>query len=434
MVKKLVLAVLIGSVLYISSNVKAAVFTNNQVVAANKSWTIHFNDEVAFDNTLESEITVMDSEGKKIDVTISLGSDRKTVTVNPPQALYTEGEHYKLVIGKDVHDVNNNKINNEIEVDFSIENNEENINGNAANGGKAILNNGFIYYSGVNGLYKEKADGTGRVKLLEDAARDINVVGDWIYYLNETSKENETSRIYKVKTDGTEKTEVYSDSYIGNLIVANGWMYYKTQDEDFNYEICKVKTDGTDKQLLTTDEFLKNISISGDYIYYNTGDGIYKLKNDGSDKVKLQNGDTEFMLVHGENIYFETSGEDYSVNDVYKMDLEGNGTRKIFTINSEATELFQAWFFNVDKDFIYYSTIDSNGGSLYRIKTDGTQNTKISDDYCNNINIAGDKLFCDKIKYASGNYDYPAYNMELYSLNKDGSQKQVVDSGIVLDN
>ncbi|MFL0250685.1 DUF5050 domain-containing protein [Clostridium neuense] len=444
MLKKVLAAIFVSSLLFISTNAKAAIFTNNQVVDKNKSWTIHFNQELVFDDATKNAIVVTDSMGSKVNVSVNLGSDNKSVVVGAPEVGYEAGAKYELTVGNGVHSVNGKEISGQTKMDFSIKNDIEqsgNTNGNISNGGKTCEKDGFIYYGGAcSGLYKMKTDGTGKVKLLDDSVADINVVGGWIYYLNVRNyNENPNSRIYKVKIDGTCKTEIYSQDDISDLIVTNKYIYYKTFTsnsdlEDLDYAIYKMDIDGTDKVLLTNEKWISNINYKDNYIYYNTSDGIYKIKNDGTDRVKLHNCDTRFMIVNDKNIYFHSEGENYSVNNVYKMDLDGKELQKVITFNSDANELFQPFFFNVDGDWIYYSTIGKLGDGVYEVKTDGTQNTKLIGDYCKSINVTTNMLFCNKIEYASGHYDSPTFDMELYTTNKDGSQKQSIDSSIVSDN
>ena len=62
------------------------------------------------------------------------------------------------------------------------------------------------YYISGNELYKIKTDGTGRTKIdnFNSNRREINIVGDWIFY-------NNYSQLFKIKTDGTGNTELELD-------------------------------------------------------------------------------------------------------------------------------------------------------------------------------------------------------------------------------
>jgi hypothetical protein len=100
--------------------------------------------------------------------------------------------------------------------------------------------------SGLDGLYKIKTDGTEKTKLCDDTATDINPSGNWVYYINETDGE----KLYKIKTDGTGNTKVCNDGASFGINVAGDWIYYKIRTFFyfyFHYDggLYKIKTDGT---------------------------------------------------------------------------------------------------------------------------------------------------------------------------------------------
>jgi len=71
--------------------------------------------------------------------------------------------------------------------------------GNMNNHGIFSLQGDWIYFANNsdNGkLYKVKIDDTGEIKLSDDQAICINVIGEWVYYFD-------FSGIYRIKTNGT---------------------------------------------------------------------------------------------------------------------------------------------------------------------------------------------------------------------------------------
>ncbi len=84
-------------------------------------------------------------------------------------------------------------------------NTQGNTPGNIANGGYAAAQGSWIYYSSKSEgkMYKEKKDGSEKTAVTNDSASDINVIGDWIYYKNNS----DSGSIYKIKADGTGKTK-----------------------------------------------------------------------------------------------------------------------------------------------------------------------------------------------------------------------------------
>lgn len=100
-------------------------------------------------------------------------------------------------------------------------------------------------------LYKMKTDGTEKTKL-SDNTGDINVivVGDWIYYTKSRMFKFGNLDIFKMRIDGTKNTKVSNDSPYG-FNVAGDWVIYHRYP--FELAIYKVRTDGTEKTTLSND-------------------------------------------------------------------------------------------------------------------------------------------------------------------------------------
>lgn len=97
------LAIFISTFFLINSHAKAANFTDNQTVDANKVWTIKFSQEVNLDEVAKQGIIVTDSKGNVVNTDIELGQDNKTLRVLAPQDGYKIGESYTLNIDTKVH-------------------------------------------------------------------------------------------------------------------------------------------------------------------------------------------------------------------------------------------------------------------------------------------------------------------------------------------
>ena len=63
-----------------------------------------------------------------------------------------------------------------------------------------------IYYCTADGLYKIKTDGSGEQKVASGNFGFINIVGDWIYYLEYTHSNGDV--LYKINIDGTGNEKV----------------------------------------------------------------------------------------------------------------------------------------------------------------------------------------------------------------------------------
>jgi len=178
--------------------------------------------------------------------------------------------------------------------EMADENTRGNTVGNIVNGGRVAQQGGWIYYcysySQVTetnedgswkslkistGLFKSLADGTERTHIVfSSGCRYINTVGDWIYY-----SDKDGWCIYKIHTDGTEKTQLNDDesSFIN---VIGEWIYYINSSD--GGRIYKMSTDGTEQTPLNDDESAY-LNVLDDWIYYtNESDGgcIYKMHTD----------------------------------------------------------------------------------------------------------------------------------------------------------
>ncbi|MDW8802663.1 Ig-like domain-containing protein [Clostridium sp. A1-XYC3] len=125
MKKKFIIATLFSAFLLIAPNAKAASYTDNQTVDANKTWTIKFTGSVGFDDSTKQDITVTDSKGNPVSVGIQLGQDGKTIIVTAPQGGYKVSESYKLNIGYNAHSIKGKKLKNKYMIHFNIKSEPE---------------------------------------------------------------------------------------------------------------------------------------------------------------------------------------------------------------------------------------------------------------------------------------------------------------------
>jgi Tol biopolymer transport system component len=103
----------------------------------------------------------------------------------------------------------------------------------------------WIYYSDSADkyrLYKMKTDGSDRTRVSNDTCGYLNVLGDWVYYKNDS----QNGKLYKIKTDGTQVKEL-TDSKSSYINIVEGWVYYM-KNVDNKFSPFKIRVDGTDKQ------------------------------------------------------------------------------------------------------------------------------------------------------------------------------------------
>ena len=280
---------------------------------------------------------------------------------------------------------NYNKKNNEISEINTIGNTTNNI----INGGYMAKQGDWVYYyysGGIfnigRGLYKSTIDNKNTKKITSGEISNINVIGNWIYYVKCIEKKGpqgniiKESNLYKIKNDGTQNDIILKNCNFINII--NNSIYYSVSVDSIGYEKNNIK----------------NYSLKNEVGY------IYKANIDGSNKVKLVSKNTEFYLITKQYIYYALD------KGVYRINIDG--TNEIKILLSEVSRLIE------DGNNIYYISNEiSSKGEIYKINYDGDKILKIMDKQQQSIEIGTVKNY---MFFISSNFD-------VYQINKDGSCK-----------
>lgn len=298
--------------------------------------------------------------------------------------------------------------------------------------GQIIENNGWLYYpgdfdeSGVSQLVGINENTNKRKIISEDEPIKICLEGDWIYY--EACNYN-LSNIYRIKTDGTSRTQVYVGG--GHLIgVINGWVYFTDDNWD---NLFRVKIDGTEmKELVDANCF--SPCISDNYIFFiswNNGNEFKRINLDGSDCVTLYKDKKglfndmwiDSFLVYN-NLMLFSAGSNVSgkedVTGMYLLNEDGTELSKLINgamgnINSGISIQDKNIYFisvsyaenqkHMDTDLNTYTL------NVYDLNT-GTQQSlfAVDSDY---IGIVGNWLY-----YQKGGFNYIRTNLSTNTLQK----------------
>lgn len=128
----------------------------------------------------------------------------------------------------------------------------------------------------MDGKQKEKIGGDNSSPILTNY---LNIVGDWIYFLDGDKK------ICRMDLDGSDKVVISTDkcSYIN---VDDGWIYYS--DLIINSNLYKIRIDGTDKTLINETKCNGINVIDNFIIFYNEDElKLFMIKTDGTEKTEL---------------------------------------------------------------------------------------------------------------------------------------------------
>lgn len=249
---------------------------------------------------------------------------------------------------------------------------------NLVNSGLAVGAGDWFYFTDkdlTNSLYKMKKDGTMIEKLHDGYISNLNIVGDWIYFLD-------SNKICKIKTDGGDYQVIIDNIHTNEFIIIGDWIYF--EEDGLN----KIMLDGSHRSKIISGS-ISSFNIDGDWIYYckiNDKNKLYKVRIDGSNNTKLSEDTCGFINISNGWIYYKNFNDD---NRVYKIKLDGTNKNKV--TNNPVN------YFNVIGDTIIYE----GNGNLSKTASNGENETVITDTEYNCISIVDDYIFCYKFDETS---------------------------------
>ena len=280
----------------------------------------------------------------------------------------------------------------------SNQNEHGNSGANIMNGGSVVEKGGWIYYSNGESLSKVRTNGTQLTVLVQSEFMYIgclNVIGDWIYYIDyniDYASSSSNSVLYRIRADGSQKARL-SERHCDSMSVVGDWIYFSTYSafEDdiekiMDFGIYSIRTDGTQETLLRYGNY-RGITVDGDWIYYSDAGNLFKMHKTGGDPIPVTYG------AQGAG-YFVSSGwvyyTDYSYgNSLFRVGIDG-GAEEI--INEE-----YSIYINTDGHYIYFSNFDFKFDDveygIYRINTDGTGKTMVYSGQAVGLCIAAGSIF-----------------------------------------
>lgn len=257
--------------------------------------------------------------------------------------------------------------------------------GNTANRGLVSEKDGWIYYlrkadSSIGEreetLWRFRPDRFLSDELVADQeVWDLNVSGDGLYYSNWSAGQS----IFRTNLNGSNPTRLM-DGPAQQLSVAHDRLVFVRNRQVYTAPLVGGMP------FLVSEDVAENTVTWGDWIYYANGsDGFkpYKVKLDGTNRMKIANDETLFLSVVGEWVFYSNLSDG---EKLYRVKTDGSQRSKISDD--------RVGYLNADQQFIYY-TNTSQGNALFRIKPDGTGRLKLMDGAAGAgpIGIAGNKVY-----------------------------------------
>lgn len=269
-------------------------------------------------------------------------------------------------------------------------------NDKVMNLGQISQSGGWIYYVYEGNLYKRKTDWTERTKISDDKFYSIYIFDGWIYYTDSVN----VSNLYKMKTDGSGQVKI-SDDNIRSFVISGDWIFYTTKksiseinelkkdSKDFSEidgVLFKIKTDGSEKMKLADADFEFGApKVLGDWIYYSDSGNLLKIRTDGTEQTIVA-GDAGIECVSGDWLYYLLrSPAKQGLEQIAICRIKADGTEK--SVTATLSEVYGYYF---DNDWFYYTS----GKGLSRIKLDGTGKEKLNDiSIWSLVGVSGDWMY-----------------------------------------
>lgn len=150
-----------------------------------------------------------------------------------------------------------------------------------------------------------------------------------------------------------------------------------------------MKTDGTNKsKLLTANTY--RMTMYNDQLFYLESQQLYSTDLDGNNKKVIASNSSSFTIDNG-IIYYVAKDR-----SLHSIELDGKNDKMILSGSD-----FSGSNLLVEGQWLYFTKNSQNDCNLYRVRTDGSELKKLSNESIGSFNIADGFIYCGSYKEAS---------------------------------
>lgn len=268
------------------------------------------------------------------------------------------------------------------------------------NFGKIAEHEGHVYYVYKGRLYRRNADWSGQIRITDNPVEEFCLVGDWIYFMADANER----LLSRMRLDGSGSMRICEDP-MGTFIVDGEWIYYNSmgtvEAKTGGGGLYKIRNDGTGKvKMLDLGwEYGNPQFVTDGWIYFDDSNGVNRIGTDGTGRALIAEGTRAVEYHSGGWMYCCSSVEaGYGLEDIRIYRMKPDGTEKTVTI-----ELRGVYTHCFDADWLYFTS----GKGLSRLRLDGTDQSRL-----NEVNIwslegvAGDWFYIS-------DYEGPVFRVRL---------------------
>lgn len=263
--------------------------------------------------------------------------------------------------------------------------------GNFSNMGLAVEKDNWIYYINFEDehkIYKVNKNGGEKTVFINEPAHSLNIWKNELFYVNDLDW-----KIYKVDLKEGKKS-LFINEPTDKVLIYEDWIYFRklpygieeNQEASDYYNIFRVKIDGTKKTNISK-KGVGVFNISNGKIYFTGIDnevGMYTCKLNGEGLSKISEDGVGEFWVDNKYIYYSSNSSPRPT--LIRMKKNGEGGTEIPGISGISAA-------NMTDKHIYFSS----GSGLYKTDKDG-ENVEVLDNNQNQsisaINIVGDWIYC----------------------------------------
>lgn len=283
--------------------------------------------------------------------------------------------------------------------------------------------------------------------------------GTYLYGTARNGGANGDGTIYRIKPDGTEFAKIfdfseddatgiapesglyYDGTYLYGTTIVYGEGGYgttfriKPDGSEFEVLVAFDETNGSQPHGLFYDDgtYLYGVTTGGGLLGHGT---IYKMKRDGSDfeiifnfdLLGTGNGPTAGLISDGTYLYGMTVGgssTDNYLGTLYKIKPDGSDHTILMDFLDDPNGAYPYGYLVFDGTYLYGMTNtggDENRGTIFKIKTDGTEYQKLLDfDNDNGAQPLGSLILVGTTLYGMAELGGPDYQGTLFQIQTDGS-------------
>jgi hypothetical protein len=272
----------------------------------------------------------------------------------------------------------------------------------------AVENEDYIYYINLKDekkLYRMKATGNGKEKVIDESVSRISIIGDYIYYID---KYGSICKFNKVK----KQNSIIQKEKCVEYVVSGYWIYYI---KDKTTGIYKVRTDGKHNELVINEYGYDLSSLNNDYLSYITKSSKTKTENSISiidintkEKTILDYNASRLVCENQGSLYYLDGSNNNQLNVLYYDPYRPNEGTKNLKLTSDTVGSFN-W---IDGGICYENLSDSK--NLYMVSWEGNERIKLNSEQSSKISRIYNFLY------------YINDNNELVQYNEDTKEKKII--------